>query len=432
MQPEAELKKYYDLTKRMDAQGGPEGSTNLFEEILWQEQQILSFFGLPNSDKYRKILWELTYDEKFGKKAVQNIVKQLQEAAETHLLAPVHTALEMLNQAQREKSSAFDILPELGFATHIYTLYVYEQLLLKGEITTEEALAALQKTAEPAILDKLGVMANKEQPRRTKSYRELKEEIPYIEGFIDHVLYAEEEMEEDEEEEITVEGDEFEPVPFLLGHPAVVERIICIEHTNISMVVRANNEDKPEMYTLGMHVDEFKELMSLYEPLGAIILARGEQLTAENGTEEPVIYEIDLEEDLGQTLEIDQHYLEVYAPQIRDERGRLEENRFGFVMLHEIIPIGEVEEIELQDEEAALNQVTGQLKHIQAWYGFYLNKLKSLNKVTSESLSAEEKQLIARHYAGLQDDSLFELARQLHELYSRHHINFELRNKSEE
>lgn len=428
MQPEVELKKYYELTKRMDAQGGPEGSTDLFEEILWQEQQILSFFGLPNSDKYRKILWELTYDEKFGKKAVQEIVKQLQEAAETHLLAPVHTAVEMLRQAQREQSNAFDVLPELGFSTHIYTLYVYEQLLLKGEATPEEALAALQKTAEPDVLDKLGVMATKAQPRRTKAYRAYKDEIPYLEGYIDHVLYMEEVMEEDEEEEIETEEDEFEPEPFLLGHPAVIERIICIEYTNISMVVKVEDEEETQMYTLGMHVDEFKELMRLYEPLGAEILEFSNQLAAKSSTEEPV-YEIDLEEDLGQTLLIDRHYLQVYAPQIRDERGRLEENRFGFILLHEVIPIENVDAPEPQDEKSALEEATHQLKYIQACYGFYLNKLKSLNKVTAVSLSAEEKQLVARHYAGLQDDTLFKLGRQLHELYTKHKTDFKLRGK---
>ncbi|MFD1186188.1 hypothetical protein [Pontibacter rugosus] len=430
MQPENELKKYYTLTKKLEDKGGPEQDTDLFEEVLWQEQQILASFGLPNSDKYRKILWEITYNDGFKKKTVQDIIKQLQQAAEKHLLAPVHTAVEMLRQAQREQLSAFDVLPELGLSTHVYTLYLYEQLLLKQEATSENILQELEKASDLNLLDKIGKMVSKEQPRRTKAYRELKESLPYLDSFIEYTLHAEEEEKDEEEEPSTPvgnEGESIQAVPFLLSHPIVVERIICIEQTNISMVIKTLHQGHQETYTLGLHVKEFEGLMSLYEPFGEQILTHCAHLAEESNTEE-LTYEIDLEEELGQRLLIDQHYLQVYAPQIRDERGRLEENRFGFVMLHEVIEIPEESETE-QGEELALNLLSGHLKHVQAWYGFYVKKLESLNSDSGSSLSSEEKELIARNAAGLQDDKLFELSRQLYELYSKHHIDFELRKK---
>ncbi|MDX5423633.1 MAG: hypothetical protein LPK14_15370 [Hymenobacteraceae bacterium] len=424
MQLEKELKSYFKKSKRLEEQGGPTRNTELFEEILWSEQQLLAHFGLPNSDKYRKILWELTDKHSFQKKAVQQAIAKLQQAAEQHLLAPVHTAIEMLYLAQQERQNAFDVLPELGYVTHVYTLFLYEQLLLNGEASPEEILQELEKITELDCLSDLGTMSGKSSPRRTKVYRQLKDKLQFLEGFIDHILYDEEEEEEREEDST----DQPEPKPFLLEYPLRIERIICIDRTNISMIVQLQKPDGQEALTLGMQQEEFEELMSLYQPFGQKILSHTSRLADTNQFDE-LTYELDLEEDLGETLLIDKHYLEVYSPQIRDANGRLEENTFGFVMLSEIVPKDD-QDTELR-KASALQGITGYLKHIQAAYGSYQHKMKLLDKVSSEQLTQQEKELIARQHAGLQDKHLFEISRMLYELYGKYNTDFEVRGKKQ-
>ncbi len=420
MQLEKELKKYFKDTKRLEANGGVERNTDLFEELLWQEQQILAHFGLPISDKYRKLLWELTAPDTFQKKKMQDIIAKLQQAAETHLLSPVHTAAEVLRQAQQEQLNPFDVLPELGYITHTYTLYLYEQLLLNEEASPEAILQELEKTKELDCLGDIAYMSYKTNPRRTKTYRQLKGQLQFLDAYLDHLLYGEQ-----EEEELADETEVPAPTPYLIKYPLVIERIVCIDQTNISMVVKVQKYNSKESLTVGLQLEDFETLMLLYHPLGAEILNHTSRLSEANKFDE-LTYEVDLEEDFGETLLIDKHYFEVFSPQIRDASGRLEENSFGFVMLNEILPA--TEQTDTEQKENALEELNGYLKHIQAAYGTYKQKLDVLN-ATSSPLSREEKELVARNNAGLQDERLFEIGRMLYELHNTHRTDFEVRGK---
>ncbi|MDX5483023.1 MAG: hypothetical protein LPK07_15195, partial [Hymenobacteraceae bacterium] len=66
-----------------------------------------------------------------------------------------------------------------------------------------------------------------------------------------------------------------------------------------------------------------------------------------------------------------------------------------------------------------------------AAYGSYQHKMKLLDKVSSEQLTQQEKELIARQHAGLQDKHLFEISRMLYELYGKYNTDFEVRGKKQ-
>ena len=138
-----ELEAYYNLNVQLEAKGGPEEDGDLFEELLAKQEQILSTFGLPPAQKYIKPLWEFT-NLPLTEESINKLVKRLKKEAEKHLLSPVTTPTEVLAQAQHEQTNAFDVLPELGYITHDYLIFVYQEMLLKGKATPEEVLAEME------------------------------------------------------------------------------------------------------------------------------------------------------------------------------------------------------------------------------------------------------------------------------------------------
>jgi hypothetical protein len=59
-------------------------------------------------------------------------------------LAPTETSISVLTKAKDLKLDPFGVLPELKIITHIYSIFVYEEILLKERDTSENVLKELE------------------------------------------------------------------------------------------------------------------------------------------------------------------------------------------------------------------------------------------------------------------------------------------------
>ena len=143
------LKALAKIQLQIDSNGGPDENGELFEEYFLLRGKILENFGLPNKEEFSKIFWveslptELEVDEK---------IQRLHQAAKDYLLSPAKSELQILKDAQENKQSAFDTLPELGIATHSYTIFIYNQILLPKRDKNENILAELKRVNNPRVL----------------------------------------------------------------------------------------------------------------------------------------------------------------------------------------------------------------------------------------------------------------------------------------
>jgi hypothetical protein len=90
--------------------------------------------------------------------------------ADDYLLSPVKTEKKLLEEAIDLQIEYIQVLPELGIITHIYTIFVYEEILLKKRDNPLSVLEALRLASESDSLDLLGklkVLPNiKEEERK--------------------------------------------------------------------------------------------------------------------------------------------------------------------------------------------------------------------------------------------------------------------------
>lgn len=155
-----EIKTIIDMGLQLDKTGGPEGNYKDFENYLDHVDELLTRFGLPNSSKYVNILNPVHFKEGYQLEAV---LEQLEDTAGTYLLSNAKSEPQLLKDAIRFKIDAFDLLPELKIITHTYTLFVYEEILLKQKDEPMKVLQAMRFAQESNSLNKLGILSQSEQ-----------------------------------------------------------------------------------------------------------------------------------------------------------------------------------------------------------------------------------------------------------------------------
>jgi len=172
------------LQIELKEKGGPTEDGTLFEEILNLQDSILKIFGLPGFPEYEKYI---SFDKFPSDMNLDKIILLLHGAAAAYLLSPIKSDLQYLRDAQDFKKDGFLVLPELKIATHIYTIFVYEKILLKKKDTVENILQELRLVNEPDILDSLGQLAQGTLENKHEVTAILKADgVKYIEQFIIH------------------------------------------------------------------------------------------------------------------------------------------------------------------------------------------------------------------------------------------------------
>lgn len=142
----------------LEKKGGPSEDGQLYEQILSLQDGILKSFGLPTNPDNEKSLWfsQLPTDDE-----VNDRMKQLHTKATTYLLSNAKPELQILREAEELHRDPMYVLPELKVLTHIYTLFVYNKIFLKGKDNLENILHELKFVSDNSdIRDAIGQVAS--------------------------------------------------------------------------------------------------------------------------------------------------------------------------------------------------------------------------------------------------------------------------------
>jgi hypothetical protein len=147
------------LQIELEEKGGPSEDGNLFEHLLSCEKKLLKTFGLPDSIDFLKII---SFENVPGEIEITNRLEQLKEAATNYLLTDAKSEVNILQNAKAKQLDPFNVLPELNIRIHIYTIFIYDKILLREEDTVENVWHELQLTRDPEVLDYTGKLGLKE------------------------------------------------------------------------------------------------------------------------------------------------------------------------------------------------------------------------------------------------------------------------------
>jgi hypothetical protein len=157
---ESTLANLAELEIQLINEGGPEENGLLFEEILAYQEEILTSFGLPISPIYQDIV---SFNTIPTASDIKEIITQLKIAAIDYLSANAKTDLHILQEAIEAKNNPMDVFPEIGIATHTYTTFVYNMILLRGKDSVENVLQDLRHCNQPEILNALGQIVSESE-----------------------------------------------------------------------------------------------------------------------------------------------------------------------------------------------------------------------------------------------------------------------------
>ena len=148
-----EIAKLAKLQIKLQEKGGPTEDGDLFEEILEIESEILISFGLPEDSIYNNIIF---FEVLPSELEILDIISNLHEAAKEYLLDDPLSDIQVLKNAQEHNHDVSTVLAELKIKNHLYTHFVFNEILIKRKDTLENILYELKLTKNPEILNELG------------------------------------------------------------------------------------------------------------------------------------------------------------------------------------------------------------------------------------------------------------------------------------
>ena len=148
MNIKAALIELAKLNNTLTKKGGPEKNGHLFEKVMNLEEEILDAFGLPRNAQNAQII---KLDKPLIDVEMNRLIALLHKMAADYLLSDVKTPNEILEKAQQNKEDAILVLPELKVQLSLYSLFVYDEILIKQKESIEHVWDELKLCKDEKI-----------------------------------------------------------------------------------------------------------------------------------------------------------------------------------------------------------------------------------------------------------------------------------------
>ncbi|TDX00736.1 hypothetical protein [Dinghuibacter silviterrae] len=180
-----DLKKYYELARRIQEQGGPGKAPALIAQAEDLEDNILAQYGLPPSRRFVRILHSMHRHKKLSEQMLDKVRERLKEAAEDYLLSSPLPDEQVLSEAKRRHLSALDVLPELGMPTQEYLVFVYNHFCTRRGVHVPQVIQEFRLLKEHRILQDIAELKEAGGRRNNPLYRQLKAHgLQFLDAFL--------------------------------------------------------------------------------------------------------------------------------------------------------------------------------------------------------------------------------------------------------
>src|SRR5690606_26372713 len=123
------IKELTVLQLEIDNNGGVEMNCEKYESYLEQRMKIVKHFGLPDNDSLEEIFY---VKEPASDELIDEMFIKLKNKAESFLLAPAKSNKEILNMTRNNQLNAHELFMQLNLVAHIYTIFIFNEILLQG------------------------------------------------------------------------------------------------------------------------------------------------------------------------------------------------------------------------------------------------------------------------------------------------------------
>ncbi len=395
------LKEYYQRCQQLDAKTRPAAEKGGKAEVADMENDILSQFGLPASKRFVQILHDFVTHRQLNEQLVDYVSKKLKTAASKYLLAPVLSDIEQLTHALDQKRSAYDVLPELGYPTNEYSLYLVGELLYKRNMPATDILDELQKVQHFDDWEDLLLVSKTNNYKENELYAKLKKHnLRFMDEFLQYI--RKQAGTANTHKRLTPAEEGYAP-NYRTVTKVLVEDIVFDKDTTPSIFGKVRINGRLTKVTIGLEFSELNQLLMTSYELGVEISNLIKKKLSSPSVEKPMV--IDIRAQFGQELKLDNCYLEVYKPQHRDSKHKNKwvEDKDPFYFVDKILS---KKEFEKRSKEAEVQHKIQECLELIGGSYVYYQRLRRLDITEDE----------AKLRAGLGDELLFKLSYFLNKL----------------
>jgi hypothetical protein len=358
------------------------------------ENDILLQFGLPTSKRFVQILHDFVSHSQVNDHLLDSVSKKLKDAARKYLLAPVVSDIDQLSQARDQKRSPYDLLPELGYPANEYAIFLVGELLYRRNMPSTDVLEEMKKVQHADSWNDVLLLSKIIHYTTHELYSIVKQQnLRFVDEFVQYTRRQDATKTPNKKATPATEGytPNYRSVTKIQVEDIVFDEL---DMPGITGKLKTSN------IAIKLEFSQLTQVLMSAGELGAEISGFIKKKLADASREKPTV--IDIRVEFGQTLILDNCYLEIYKPQHRHGQKWVED-KDNFFFVEKILSKKEFEkrskevEVKLKIQEC--------LELIGSSYGSY-QKLRRLG-ITEEE---------AKLRAGLQDELLFKLSTYLHKL----------------
>lgn len=362
------------------------------------ENDILLQFGLPTSKRFVQILHDFVSHSQVNDHLLDYVSKKLREAARKYLLAPVLSDIEQLSQAKDNKRSPYDLLPELAYPVNEYSLFLVGELLYRRNMPAADVLEELKKVQLAGSWDDVLLLSKIIHYTTHELYTQVKKQhFRFVDEFVQYT--RRQDASKAPNKKATPSSEGYTP-NFRSVSKIELEDIVFDEQDMPSLIGKIKNGARNSSITIILEFSELIQILMTAGEMGMEVCGFIKKKMSDAGRERPTV--IDIRVQFGQTLMLDNCYLEIYKPQHRHGQKWVED-RDNLFFVEKILS---KKEFEKRSKEVEVKQKIQEcLELIGSSYASY-QRLRKLG-ITEEE---------AKLRAGLQDELLFKLSTYLHKL----------------
>ena len=181
------IRNYYLLNTELSLEGGPTNNGEKFVEKVAIEKEILSYFGLPLSSKYIKLIWNTFEVMENVNEAIPILLEELKEKAQEFELNKKKSMATKLQEGADNQIEAFDLFPDLQIDLNLYTLFIYNEMLVKKKEPIEKIIQELEKAkGKECLTDIYQLSQLSKNYEESDFYQSLKKrKLIYLDNFVD-------------------------------------------------------------------------------------------------------------------------------------------------------------------------------------------------------------------------------------------------------
>ncbi|HPX58945.1 MAG TPA: hypothetical protein PLL02_00775 [Bacteroidales bacterium] len=181
------IRNYYLLNTELSLEGGPTNNGEKFVEKVEIEKEILSYFGLPLSSKYIKLIWNTFEVMENVNEAIPILLEELKEKAQEFELNKKKSMATKLQEGADNQIEAFDLFPDLQIDLNLYTLFIYNEMLVKKKEPIEKIIQELEKAkGKECLTDIYQLSQLSKNYEESDFYQSLKKrKLIYLDNFVD-------------------------------------------------------------------------------------------------------------------------------------------------------------------------------------------------------------------------------------------------------